>query len=559
MLCLVACAAVAWPAFAGVEEGLKAYDDRDFDEVARQLLPQPPQADARVKAVLGTLFLHGWSVPRDVPRGLALLRDAAAQGNDRGLHVLGYAHEHGIGMEKDETQAAALYHKGAELGYAGSYNNLSSMYLDGRGVRKDVAKAREFLHKGAELGDPNSRYSLGWNHDVGRDGEERDLNKAFYWYLLAAQQGHTKAQNAVGLSYQNGEGVEKDFAQAIAWLTKSAQSGNVYALTNLGRTYQFAKGVDKDMGKAIEFYRLSALQGHPRGQLHLANAYASRWSDNPNPNHLLAYFWYLVMGNTTDSATVQSSSDGMSKIFHRVPSEKRAEIERDMRNWKPGQDEPVYTVADALMPKPQAPREAGERTGSGFRINKDMVLTNHHVAGSCKKLLVNGQPATLLASDSNADIALVAVKDLPGDVPQIRAEPARVGEDIAVAGFPLRGLLSGFNMTRGSVSSLSGIGGDTRLLQITAPVQPGNSGGPLVDSAGRVVGMVVSKLSWKTVNMTGSIPENVNFAINGNTLTSFLQAHQAAFSGGSGAAKTLSPPDVADKGRGFTVLVNCSP
>ena len=90
-------------------------------------------------------------------------------------------------------------------------------------------------------------------------------------------------------------------------------------------------------------------------------------------------------------------------------------------------------------------------------------------------------------------------------------------------------------------------------------MQPGNSGGPLVDSAGRVVGMVVSKLSWKTVNMTGSIPENVNFAINGNTLTSFLQAHQAAFSGGSGAAKTLSPPDVADKGRGFTVLVNCSP
>jgi S1-C subfamily serine protease len=433
------------------------------------------------------------------------------------------------------------------------------LFWDGNGVTKDRTKALEFVRKAAELGDANAWHKLGMYYDHGSAGLKRDPVESARWYRKAAEYGIPGAQNALGIFYLNGDGVEPDMAQAVQWFEKAAKSGHLPALNNLGDAYRLGSGVEKEIQKAIVLYRLAALRGHTTGQLKLANAYSNRWNDNPQPNYPLAYFWYLVMGNTTDAATVQKSSDGLTKMFHRVPSEQRAEIEADMRKWSPGMPEPVYSVADAIAaPAPRPDSSPRESTGSGFRVSKDKVLTNQHVVEKCKKLLVNGQPATLTASDDNADIALLSVKNLAGDVPQIRSEPARIGEDIAVAGYPLQGLLSGFNMTRGSVSSLSGLGGDTRLLQITAAVQPGNSGGPVVDGAGRVVGMVVSKLSWKTVSMTGSMPENVNFAINTNTLTSFLQAHQAGFSVGTGAARPLSPPDVADKVRTFAVLVNCS-
>lgn len=549
---------VALPVWAGVEEGLRAYDERDMATAARELLPLEGKGDPRVAGTLGAMYLHGMGVERNVPHGLELLRDGADRGDSRGQSVLGFAHHNGIGVPVDFSKALELYRKSAAQNYAGAYNNLGGMYWDGEGIPKDRIKALEFVRKSAELGDPNAWVKLGLYHDQGSAGLKRDPVESVRWYRKAAEYGVPRAQNALGIFYQNGDGVELDLAQAVVWFQKAAESGHLPAVINLGDAFRYGSGVDKDIQKAIALYRLAALSGHTSGQLLLANAYSNRWDDNPRPNHPLAYFWYLVVGNTTDSATVQKSSDGLSKMLHRVPAEKRAEIEQDMRKWKPGHPEPVYTVADALVPQPRADNGPREGSGSGFRINKDMVLTNHHVVEGCRKLLVNGQPAAVVGSDNNADIALLTVKNLSGEVAQIRLEPARVGEDIAVAGFPLRGLLSGFNMTRGSVSSLSGIGGDTRLLQITAAVQPGNSGGPVVDGAGRVVGMVVSKLSWKTVSMTGAMPENVNFAINGNTLASFLQAHQAGFASGGGVARPLSPPDVADKVRTFAVLVNCA-
>jgi hypothetical protein len=73
---------------------------------------------------------------------------------------------------------------------------------------------------------------------------------------------------------------------------------------------------------------------------------------------------------------------------------------------------------------------------------------------------------------------------------------ARVGENIFVYGFPLSGLLSSSgNFTVGNITSVAGLGDDSRIMQISAPVQPGNSGGPLLDRFGNVVGVVVSKLN----------------------------------------------------------------
>jgi len=146
---------------------------------------------------------------------------------------------------------------------------------------------------------------------------------------------------------------------------------------------------------------------------------------------------------------------------------------------------------------------------------------------------------------------------LPGPSTTLRAQRAAVGEPLAVAGYPLHGLLSGFNMTTGNLSSLSGMGGDTRLVQITAPVQPGNSGGPVLDSAGNLMGVVVSKLdAIKAAKIPGDIAQNVNFAINANVLRSFFDANSVEYATAS-SDKPIASTAIAEKAKGFTVLVEC--
>jgi S1-C subfamily serine protease len=185
-----------------------------------------------------------------------------------------------------------------------------------------------------------------------------------------------------------------------------------------------------------------------------------------------------------------------------------------------------------------------------------VIVTNNHVINGCGRLSVNGVVAKVLGSDARTDLALLN-SSLSGQNTNLRARRVSVGEPVAVAGYPLRGLLSGFNMTTGNLSSLSGIGGDTRLVQITAPVQPGNSGGPVLDSAGNLIGVVVSKLdAVRAAKITGDIPQNVNFAINANVLRSFLDANSVEYETAS-TDKALLPTAIADRAKGFTVLVEC--
>jgi S1-C subfamily serine protease len=134
----------------------------------------------------------------------------------------------------------------------------------------------------------------------------------------------------------------------------------------------------------------------------------------------------------------------------------------------------------------------------------------------------------------------------------------RLADNVVVAGFPLSGLLSsGLNVTTGAVSALAGPGDDRRLIQITAPVQPGNSGGPLLDASGNVVGVVVSKLDAVAVaSVTGDIPQNVNFAISLGTLQAFLDANSIDYQTRASSAPK-SNADVAEVARAATVQIEC--
>jgi S1-C subfamily serine protease len=133
-----------------------------------------------------------------------------------------------------------------------------------------------------------------------------------------------------------------------------------------------------------------------------------------------------------------------------------------------------------------------------------------------------------------------------------------LGEDIEAFGYPLFGLLAtGGNFTVGNVSAIAGLGDDTRYLQISAPVQPGNSGGPVLDLSGNVVGIVVSKLDVARVfKETEDIPQNVIFAIKATTLANFLDANGVTYGIGV-VGPPLQRAELADRAKVIAVPIRC--
>ncbi len=205
------------------------------------------------------------------------------------------------------------------------------------------------------------------------------------------------------------------------------------------------------------------------------------------------------------------------------------------------------------------------QSGSGFVVSADGdVLTNFHVIEGCVTVRAQhrGQrrAAEVAATDENNDLALLRLAGSDyGDIARFRDGPGiRSGEDVVGLGFPLRGLLANqANVTVGIVSATAGLQDDDRFLQITAPVQPGNSGGPLFDRGGNVVGVIVAKLdALQVAELTGDIPQNVNFAIKADVARKFLAANGIDYRTASFAAR-LETADIAERGRTVTVAVEC--
>ena len=205
-------------------------------------------------------------------------------------------------------------------------------------------------------------------------------------------------------------------------------------------------------------------------------------------------------------------------------------------------------------------------SGTGFVVGTRQILTNDHVAQGCAEMRVRTAggldlTATVAANDPQRDLALLTVQGGdPGPPLAFRSGPeVRRGEGVVTYGFPLAGLLSsGPTLTTGDVSALAGLRDNPRQFQISAPVQPGNSGGPLLDGSGNVVGVVVSKLNAQRVaRSTGDIPQNVNFAVKGTEAVDFLRRNgvQPRLAHSAGAPRGAA--EVGEVAHPSTVFLRC--
>lgn len=234
--------------------------------------------------------------------------------------------------------------------------------------------------------------------------------------------------------------------------------------------------------------------------------------------------------------------------------------EPEVANAPPSAPTPVPTTPTST---PAEPPKTTFSTGSGFFVSKaGHVVTNAHVVRDCSTVTArpdgaSALPAQILARDVTNDLAALKVAGPVEKTLALRSS-VRLGEGIAAFGFPHTDILATTgNFTLGNVTALAGLRDDSRHLQISAPVQAGNSGGPLLDNSGNVVGVVTSKLNAiKVAGELGDLPQNVNFAVKAALATSFLDANQVTYETGTLGDK-LDPADLADKAKKASVFITC--
>lgn len=227
----------------------------------------------------------------------------------------------------------------------------------------------------------------------------------------------------------------------------------------------------------------------------------------------LLYFYHYEMSDK-DKADLQSESGGKKESSGEgrtaSPSEQRTEPRKE------GGSSEAHVAS---------------RSGTGWFVNGKCVATCWHVVRNAKKVKVafsdgSQLQARVVAKDKSNDVAVLEVEN-PRDGQQslpIRAQGVKASDKVFTVGYPLTTLLGQEQKyTEGSVSAISGIDGDNRCFQISAPIQPGNSGGALVDESGCAIGLTSASLDEiKTAQATGSLPQNVNYAIKARYLAAIL-------------------------------------
>ena len=192
------------------------------------------------------------------------------------------------------------------------------------------------------------------------------------------------------------------------------------------------------------------------------------------------------------------------------------------------------------------PKDASS-TGSGFYISASHMVTAAHVASDCKAIsLADGSPVTTRRLDNDLDLAVLEPDRKSATWLNLSPdEEPRLGETVYALGYPYLGLLNqGLSVTGGNVSAMGGIDPSEVRIMVSAPVQPGNSGGPLITANGDVVGVVVSRIDDMNIfDQTGTLPQNMNFAVPPKALVEFL--------GLAGVTPVPSPQGEIDIGRGL--------
>ena len=192
---------------------------------------------------------------------------------------------------------------------------------------------------------------------------------------------------------------------------------------------------------------------------------------------------------------------------------------------------------DLVTAQPAPTTSSGKAAGTCFAVGPaGTVITAHHVVKGAKSIRVMlsdgtwGKAEVTEVSPSN-DVAVLKLQGQPpGLLPIASPRSARIGQRVFTMGYPAVSILgTEAKFTEGTISALSGPGGERNFLQVTVPIQPGSSGSPLVNESGQVLGILTSTAATLPfVKATGSLPQNINWAINIDFARPLFDTHPAS-------------------------------
>jgi S1-C subfamily serine protease len=318
-----------------------------------------------------------------------------------------------------------------------------------------------------------------------------------YWMPLA-EQGDPNAQLNVGLMYDAGRGLEVNPARAVHWYRQSAENGLAAAQYNLGLMYRDGQGVEQNRQLANSWIERAAAQG-----LQAARA-------------------MLDAGMQTQS--IESPDTGVNDFLNGL---------------------------------------AGTSTGTAWSVASGYVVTSEHVVSDVSLVDlydIHGQryPAAVVLRDELNDIALLRIENtssLPPALP-LAHDGARTGSSVFTLGFPRVDILGRTpKLSTGIISAANGYRDDPTSYQTSVQIQPGNSGGPLINMNGEVVGVMAAMLGDDT-GSSGTQP-GLSYAVKAEKVHAALRAmpHSEAEPRSLPAASPAGLADLAERVQGAVLLV----
>ncbi len=467
------------------------------------------QSHTRAQSSIGDMYLQGKGVKYDQQQAFNWSMKAAKKGDPLGKVYVNLTSPFSKKSQEDYQYIFKWTLEGAKLGSVDACAKIGNMYYYGQGVNRNHKKAFDWHFKAAKKGNIPSRMMIINGYcDDDSNNNGTDCIDAFKWRLKIAEKGYDWAQFAIGEMYLAGVGTRKNSKKAFNWLLKAAVGqGNYNAQASIGILYFVGEGVKKNYIKAYSWISL---------------ALSENMVDN-DKNRLLQIFDSLEKVMTPRQIAIAQNYNPIGANAERKSSKDYISI------------------------------------GSGFFVNNAHAITNHHVVEKCSRIEIVGKDyktdAKLIADDPKNDLAILETKIAKSQFLHFRTgKPIRIGEEIIVLGYPLGKLLgSGIKLTSGIISSLEGLKDDTTNMIITAPVQPGNSGGPLLDRSGNIVGVIYSRLE-KTPS--GRSVQNVNLTIKSNIVERLMNIKNIDYEVSSSKEKK-DIPDIVDNVENAIVQVVC--
>ncbi len=489
-----------------------------------ELQKEANSGDVESQYSLGLIYHFGRGVPKDYNQAILWYTKAAEQGSAKAQYELGQLYQTGRGTTINYLQAFQFFAQAAVQEHAKAQYSLALLYSQGLGVGRDYPEAIAWLTKASNKGLADAQYQLGLMYYKGT-GVEQDDVLAQKWLTKAALQNNPKAQYQLGLFYCKDRGDENphDYKEAVKWFSKAGAAGHVEAQYLLGVMYCRAEGVQQDYKTAAKWFIKAASQGSSRAQLVLGACYWNGKGVEVDYAESLKWMSLASMNGDKDAKWLKK------EIREKMTP---AQIEDATRRINK-----VIKLKGYIEKKDTPPKEEyqntlnQEITSTGFLISSDgYILTAHHSVGSLETVqIVHNQtkyPAKVIAKNESIDAAILKVEgeNFPY-LPISIDKSVQIGDMVFTIGYPqisLQGTEPKF--TEGSISSLTGTGDNPQFFQISVPVQPGNSGGPLVNDKGEVIGLVVARLNdMSSLLTTGTVSQNVNYALKSSLILPFLQ------------------------------------